>query len=334
MKRNLLAYGILGGIAGYADGKAEEAQAERRMAEQRALLADRAAEREEQIRLQAELRGARGGTGSRGAGGADGAPFDPLEAEKRYRFAAGVSEEEEANIRDGSAFGVKRIKALNDDGTSRVLEETGPDGWEALRKARVEELDALRRGVAFGKDTKTVAEGRSIDFDTNRAGEVAAKDGPYTGVLANNAKPLYSATESGATNVATGGQSLNPLGKAKANDENASAAQHMAKVKELQDELAVPGEKSKERLSSLLNSINKTIEDTQGRKEFAETYAAASRLRNQVLGQIESLGGQPAAKPGAPKPSPAKSPYKEGQKLKGPDGKTYIVKGGVPVPMP
>jgi hypothetical protein len=179
------------------------------------------------------------------------------------------------------------------------------EGWEELRKSRMEELDALRRGAAFGKDTKTVAEARSVDFDTNRAGEVARKDGPYAGVLANNAKPLYDGDESVSTNVATGSQTLNPLGKAKANDENASAAQHMAKVDELKAEVAAPGEKSKERLSSLLNTINKTIEDTQGRKEFASTYSSAVEVRDQLLVKIKALDGQ---KPGAPAPSPTPKP--------------------------
>lgn len=57
-------------------------------------------------------------------------------------------------------------------------------------------------------------------------------------------------------------------------------------------------------------------------------------FRSRFLGGRQSasgLGGQPPARP-APAPASSAAPYPDGTELRGPDGRTYIVRNGQPVP--
>lgn len=103
-------------------------------------------------------------------------------------------------------------------------------------------------------------------------------------------------------------------------------------------------ESSRERARKVLASEYGLDENKPWREQYQqlrgilrdEVESSYTELRDR---QIEGFRGPPAAQepPAAPTSSqpaaPAATPYTEGTRLRGPDGKTYVVRNGVPVPI-
>ena len=66
----------------------------------------------------------------------------------------------------------------------------------------------------------------------------------------------------------------------------------------------------------------KAIATSGGKDEFGNTLPGGALLYNPATGDSRAAGGQQQA---------SASPYKDGQELRGKDGKTYVVKNGLPV---
>ncbi|MFN7883011.1 MAG: hypothetical protein ACK5PF_08370, partial [bacterium] len=137
----------------------------------------------------------------------------------------------------------------------------------------------------------------------------------------------------GVFSTVDGSAKLNPLGEAKASKERAGASLDFAKAKSEADSAIAGG--NTEKLHNLLNSVNKVLEDmTAPEATKVQFRALQTQIGNAINGAMgERTGGSPTPKPGAPKPGkPAAAPYPDGTRLKGKDGKTYVVQNGKPVP--
>lgn len=297
---NMLAYGALGGVGGYADGAASAASYEQRLRENAQIRME-----QERLRQQdrLELLSARqAGQGARGSGN-DGDlndVFDANEREKQYRFATGMSADQEADIRSGEAY-VKRIKQFNGDGSSSVVSEERQDGWQDLQARKVAELNAIRKNVAFGKNAKHAADAESEYQDIGMAEGVRKKDGDYAGLLAKQGKGLYDNAGEGATfNQETGESKLNGLGTAKAAKERAEGGWYDRRTSNDTSDAESRRDLNAQRI--LLNSKIATLEN--GLKNGAYKDLATRKAKEQELdglrGQLLKLGsdGAPAQKPG------------------------------------
>lgn len=119
-------------------------------------------------------------------------------------------------------------------------------------------------------------------------------------------------------------------------DRGASAGQHKAAAEKLIAETSGDLKKqTPEKLTSAINAITPLIKSMEGSMDpedegrRKQLQSLAMRLSSEI--DRRSLGGAP----GADKPDkPVKgAPYPDGTRLKGPGGKPYIVRNGVPVPL-
>lgn len=301
---NLLAYGVLGGIGGYAEGAAQAETYQQHMREQLAL-------RQEQERLRQqdrlELLAARQAGATGRGGGSDGDlndVFDTNEREKQYRFATGMSPEQEAAIRNGEAYVTQRVKQFNADGSSSVVSEERQDGWQDLQARKVAELNAIRKNVAFGKNAKHAADAESEYQDINMAEGVRKKDGDYAGLLAKQGKGLYDNEDGGSFNQETGEHKSSPLGQAKAAKERAEGGWYDRRTSNDTSDAESRRDLKEQRvlLTTQINDLSKSLEKGQVRlaeRKAAEQKLADLRARLQKLGPGD--GGESPAPLSPPK---------------------------------
>lgn len=342
MARNVWQYALLGGVQGGAQGLAQGMAEEQRFQREKQLMAEREAERrrylEEQqegyLQRDAARIAARGGSGS-GTGGSRGGtvPMTREAIDEAELAITGRTAEEQQDWLNGKDMTGSRLKVFNRDGTSSDagFENEPPANFDDLRQKRLAERDRLRKAIAFGKDYKDIAEGDLIE----RAGGGDAD--AQAGLLANRGKGRKDGLAGGVGvfDALDGGQSLNAVGTSAANENNSQAGKYAADAKKIKaevDDALKAG--APEKLHNLLNSVNKVLEDPLTPADTKTQYQA---LRNRLGQAINSAmdqrdGVKPAE--GAPKPAaarkPSQSPYAEGQRLKGTDGKTYVVRNGKP----
>lgn len=273
------------------------------------------------------------------AGGGANAPFDPKKAEEQYRFLANMSAEDEAKLRDGSRydtevdFGAEAGEmGLNSVGKVKVRRP----GWEEDQRIKTRVLDEIRRGVGFGKNYKEFTEGQANE---QKRGDIQAiESGRLDAGIAGKAyaategKPLKNNMgEAGVFDQFDGKQELNELGKAKAADESASAAEHRAKaanggsgaggkltVRATKDidgrTVAIMSDGSKQDLGPA-SSTAKTIASLILKKEELDSKfkkLSPEEKRRIVSEDMLGIGGNnqptpapaPAAGPNNPKPAP------------------------------
>lgn len=357
MARNVWQYALMGGVAGAADGYGRALSQQQQLEAQREMRREAAAEnerilrmrldgRQDDIALQAELRGAgsRSSTGSR-AGGA--VPLTREAVDAGVQAVSGRSADELAAYERGDDL-TRRIKQFNDDGSSSVLREERPENFGSLVEQRRAELQRLRKMVAFGKDYKDVAEGEL----TERAGggDVDAQ----AGLLAAKGKGRMESLGGGGgvfDSLDVGGsQRLNPMGAAEANKDNATAFESTAKGKaanERRDPETI-------RLLTDLTSRERTLRTQMGnllkdpmiasaikRGSPPAEYTSMQEELQQITSQREQLmeGKVPKRDGGAPKPAatpaasstPPASMLKEGVRTKFKNGEVWTLQGGKPV---
>lgn len=346
MGRNVWQYALLGGVAGGADGLARGIESERRFQQEKQLMAEREAERrrylDDQQEGNKELAAARiaartGGTGSRSSGSGGGATFDPATADANVAWQLGMEKDQVGDWANGEDL-IKRTKMFDTeamDGSGKVVDEQRPANFEELVASRRRKLESLRGGERHGKDFKDVAEGMATVEGSARLDRVEAGNrGATRAQLAAKGKGEFeNSGEGGVFSTVDGSAKLNPLGEAKASKERAGASLDFAKAKSEADSAIAGG--NTEKLHNLLNSVNKVLEDmTAPEATKVQFRALQTQIGNAINGAMgERTGGSPTPKPGAPKPGkPAAAPYPDGTRLKGKDGKTYVVQNGKPVP--
>ena len=353
MARNIFQYALLGGIQGGAQGLAQGMAEEQRFERERQLMAEREAERR---RYLEERDGATRGTGSRAGGSAD-APFDPVEADKKVAYLLGKQPEDLPGYERGDDL-VKRTKMLTEDGSNPVISDETPANIEELKAKRREELRALRGGAVYGKDFKDVAAGMATVDDTARLGRIEQGDkGAVRAKLADKGQGEYDNMDGGVFNKIDGGQKLNSIGVAKVNNERAGGSSpRVQSVKEndkgeivvvMSDGTIKPSGMTSAAFGARVGALaeklaSKDLYFSTATGEKKQQMMESFRLRAQELiasGKAPADPSPASAAPAAPQrggastPKPSgKAPYQEGQRLRGPDGKTYVVRNGKPVP--
>lgn len=308
---NMLAYGVLGGIGGYADGAAQMESYEQRMREQAQMRMD-----QERLRQQDRLELLTARQSGSGRGGSDGDlsdVFDTNEREKQYRFATGMTADQEAAIRSGDAYiASPPTSRFNADGSStHVSDEQRMDGWQELQARKVAELDAIRKNVAFGKNAKHAADAESVYQDIGMTEGVRKKDGDYAGLLAKQGKGLYDNEDGGTFNQETGEHKPSPLGQTKAQKERAEGGWYDRRTTNDTSDAEARRDLKEQRvlLTTQINDLAKALEKGQIKsadRKQAEQKLSSLRLRLQKLGADEEPGTtSPPAAPRRLKFNPA-----------------------------
>ena len=328
MARNIFQYALLGGIQGGAEGLARGMAEEQRFNREQQLMAEREAERR---RYLEEQRG--GATGTRSSGGG-GAAFDPAGAEAIEKY---ITQDDPERIAEGiRADGGQVVKRLGSEPGDAPRYDTTSELWQS----KADELRRIRKAIAFRKDYKDIAE---ADL-TERAGD--GNINAQAGLLATKGKGRSESLQGGGGVFDALGerpQELNAMGRAEASKDNAAAGESAAdakkKLRDAEDALKTG---SAEKLYQQISSIRPITENMLLPKEQREQ---AGRVLSMLMSEVERTRGGGSGSPAAPaapaapqrggasapKPS-GKAPYQEGQRLRGPDGKTYVVRNGKPVP--
>ena len=342
MGRNVFAYALGSGLAGGLDAYGEGLQREQQFEQQRQLQKERFDENE---RLM-QMRGGYGGTGTTGQrAGAVVAPLDAATLNKGAAAFKGMTPEQLEAYERGDDIQAKRIKQFNDDGSSSVVEEIPQAAnFDGLVAERKQELERLRKLAAYGKDYKDVADGEATDDRTRRLGRVeSGNEGAAVAMLAEKGKGEFDGLNGGVGVFSSvrGGQELNAVGKSAASENNAQAGKASADAKKIADDAKAElnGSRDPEKLQAFVTALNGSLANGgfggDERKQIQETIL----LLNKAI--QKRVANDPGSSPTKPTPAPTpgrggasapKAPYKEGQRLLGPDGKTYVVRNGRPVP--
>lgn len=341
MARNVWEYALLGGIQGGAQGLAQGMAEEERANREERLM---------NLREQARLRylddqqegykdrdaarfaarvgaaGSSGSTGSRSGGVVDVEQLKKQEVYVRTDDDEAIAQ----SIRDS---GQSVLKILGEDGQGRYFKDS--ELWQSKRA----ELAELRKGLVHGKDLKDVNEGLLIGRAGN--GDMDAQ----AGLLATKGKGRKDGLAGGVGVFDTldGTQSLNAVGNSASSENYAQAGKYAADAKKIKaevDDALKAG--ATEKLHHLLNSVNRVLEDPMTPKETKEQYTAIrNRLGQAINSAMDKRDGvsptaapspAPGPKPSAsPKPAAKPAPYKDGTRLRGKDGKMYVVENGIPV---
>lgn len=341
MARNIFQYALLGGIQGGAQGLAQGMAEEQRFERERQLMAEREAER----RSYLEEQRTRGG-GTRSGGGAVAGPFDPAEADKRVAYQLGKKPEDLPAYERGDDLMTapqQVTPSAANDWQGGEVPAGKPPGFDELVAKRREELKMLRGGAVYGNDLKDVAAGMATLDDTARLGRIEQGDrGAVRAKLADKGNGEFGSLNGGGGVFSSvdGRQDLNPMGRAEVNKDNAAAGESAAdakkKLRDAEDALKTG---SAEKLYQQISSIRPITENMLLPKEQREQ---AGRVLSMLMNEVEKSRGGGSGSPAAPaapqrggasapKPS-GKAPYQEGQRLRGSDGKTYVVRNGKPVP--
>ena len=356
MARNIFQYALLGGIQGGAQGLAQGMAEEQRFERERQLMAEREAER----RSYLEEQRTRGG-GTRSGGGAVAGPFDPAEADKRVAYQLGKKPEDLPAYERGDDLMTapqQVTPSAANDWQGGEVPAGKPPGFDELVAKRREELKMLRGGAVYGNDLKDVAAGMATLDDTARLGRIERGDkGAVRAKLADKGQGEYDNMDGGVFNKIDGGQKLNSIGAAKANNERAGGSSpRVQSVKEndkgeivvvMSDGTIKPSGMTSAAFGARVGALaerlaSKDLYFSTATGEKKQQMMESFRLRAQELiaSGKEPSDTSPASAPApqnprggasAPKPS-GKAPYQEGQRLRGPDGKTYVVRNGKPVP--
>jgi hypothetical protein len=285
-----------------------------------------------------------GSNSSRGGGG--GIALDDIseggKAEGILAREAGVDVPTLRALRKGSESGdwsaFKRSKVIEDESGGHTRDEL-PEGFEAFKTAKLRELATIEKKFAFGKDYKDVAEGEKTAFQTD------VGRGIIGGTIDSNKGAAATATtegkapfdESGGVvySTMTGANKATPVGQSQINENNAQAGKATAdanRVKQYNDpETMRIRSDFTQRERTMRSQLGKVYGDEKSkvqaeldalldaRKEFEANIAAS-----KTVGAKPKSGDNPKSGSNA-------APYKEGTKLRGPDGKTYVVRNGQPV---
>lgn len=202
--------------------------------------------------------------------------------------------------------------------------------WESEKREMLEKLGREMAGLTYGKDYKDIAEGQDTASKMdNRDGIIAGRlDAGRVADATISAKgeDRFKGGEKSSTNVSTGKQELNELGKSEVRENNAqagsasaSAAKARAEVERIRADVSDGGAvrpQQQERLNSIINSQNATIKSLidggrgkteEEKRQWQERYDLAVQLRDEAQQLLrQSLAERSSKSPAAaPAPSPA-----------------------------
>lgn len=340
-----------------AEAEAQREAREREMAEQRAQRqreqdaqterwnADRQS-REDMLadRLDAGAL-ARAGTGSRrGAGG----PVDPV-AERNMainRLAAehGLSRPQaeallqsyESGNNPYQRTGEGEPQQIDDGDRQRTVrsQQTTPDVEKFASMMASVAKHMSQAGAYLTDDPKKQALAEQMRVQTGMAERGTTDPAAARGALLLAGKGEFGETGTshvtGAPTKGSVAESQILENRAQANNANASAAQHSAMVQKIKAQIGLEGDdlkgKSKERLATMLNSLNAYVKDLN---LTPDDVAAVNKLRSDIT---RAMGNEVAARPGgtpataaAASPAPAAKAAAEPKVEKRADG-AYLPK--------
>jgi hypothetical protein len=225
-----------------------------------------------------------------------------------------------------------------------------PLGFEDEKKNVLSRIGRTMTGLIHRADTDNVAKGQDQMLDTaNKEGIISGKIKPEVVASAQAADKgkLYENTgESGTFNVATGDPKLNKLGEAKANDENASAANRGKEIKNKsfealqQERIAVQADidgaekKIKDERAGMKDLNKEGKAAAEARIALVEKdLAAAKAYKVQVMDRMSVLGNAtPGAKPKADDKPKADNPKPEAPKPAAAGDNPKPAAGDLPAP--
>jgi hypothetical protein len=322
----------------------QNAERDRRLAEERAYREEKdAADRELKMQLlQERMTGTPSRSGSSGSSGGSASGGDGREMAVGALMAErGMSRAQAERDYEVSASGgenpyrrsVQKTEQIDDGDRMRnvttTADELDPDAWAKVNKTIGL---ALRRA---GGSPEQRAKADQIDWQTGsgrQAQDTPAQAGVLgQGVAVSEGKPLFNEGDSlytGAVGAKTKAETA--ASGALAAQRSAESPKTRAETEKIRAEVGGNlKSQSPEKLTTTLNAINGLIRtydensmDDGARAARSELQGMAREIANEL--RTRGMSGDKAPAAGKPK-------YPEGTKLRGPDGKMYVVRGGKPV---
>lgn len=305
-----------------------QAQAEQRRAEleQRAAESQKDRDSREAMlmdRLSAGALGAaRSGGGARGGAGGD--PVAEREmAINRLAAEKGLSRPEAAQMLADYESGNNRFtkteavaEQIDDGDRQRTVtrQQSSPDIEKFSSMMATVAKHLSQAGAYTGAKADDQAKAEQLRTQTGMAERAQTDPNAMRGALAIAGKAEYGETGSShVTGVPVKGsvaESQIAENKAQANNANASAGAHSARIQEIKAKIGLDKDdlkgKSKERLATMLNSLNTYVKDMNlSEADVASINQLRGEITRAMSSEVGSRGGAgapaPAPAPGAPK---------------------------------
>lgn len=328
-----------------------QAQAEQRRAEleQRAAENQKDRDSREAMLMDRLSAGALGAAGSRG-GARGGAGADPV-AEREMainRLAAekGLSRPEAAQMLADYESGNNRFtkteavaEQIDDGDRQRTVtrQQSSPDVEKFASMMSTVAKHLSQAGAYTGAKADDQAKAEQLRTQTGMAERAQTDPNAARGALAIAGKGEFGDTGSshikGVPEKGSVAESQIAENKAQANNANASAGAHGARVKEIMAKIGLDKDdlkgKSKERLATMLNSLNTYVKDMNlSEADVASINQLRGEITRAMSSEVSSRAGAPAPAPGA---QPAPGAPKATVKALPPGAKQIGTSGGKPV---
>lgn len=345
------------GVSDVGEDVARIGLAERQFANQRALLATQA-EREERLeRLRAELWGAAGGRtrgrSGAGTGRASGDTFAPEDREaialaesgmdrptfeavrrrvtegpQKDRVSIGAPGEQEGEYDEmETAASIAAGKQIPNYHRGIMASIFGPENYKSMQEGTTERR---KRDLTLdAPDTDTAIQGgRRVNARQGR-GEYKEGGGVIYNEFVKDSKPHAVGESTIAKNRAEAAKDART-------DPNKGTEEAKRKERREIENAITQTENTLRGYEQNIMFVTTARKNPNG--EEAQTMARLRKRIADLNSELEAVGIRP--KPEAPKPAPApkaaaaaaaKAPYPDGTRLRGKDGKTYVVRDGKPV---
>ena len=208
--------------------------------------------------------------------------FDTNEREKQYRFATGMTADQEAAIRSGDAYRLPTSRFNADGSSNNVSDEQRMDGWQATGPQRWRSWTPSAKTSPL-EERQHAADAESVYQDIGTTEGVRKKDGDYAGLLAKQGKGLYDNEDGGTFNQETGEHKPSPLGQAKAQKESALRAAGTTDARQTTPRDAEARRDLKEQRVPLTTQINDPARPRRRGRSSRQTAKAEQKLSSLRL---------------------------------------------------